>query len=532
MPRRLTDRSLPPGLSAISPDASLFDDLLETEKRLDWTMTRRRQEIYDTLSRSNGGIQTKRTLRIFMSHSVKNQAWQKGSSEDSAKAETAETTEGEKQEGEEPKTRLETGDGVPSWTFKVEGKLLHPDDMPKPKRWPTPQRRFSHLVRSLAIEMDRDPTVYADTNHVQWNADPRWANYNLLGAYPTAPASTEPAGSSTSPPTGATPLDGFTITRTGDVPIMLRITLNINHIPDRIKLSPQLASILGIQEDIKANILGAFWHYVKANGLQDKNDRKLIRLDDRLKSVFKYESLNFQDIQALLTAHMQPADPVILQYEIGTHRLDSAGQDMDMDDPSNPVKISSGGIGVNEDGQSAIKAFDVELDMDDLWMRMKAADTIMSMQPDPVQIGTGTPAPPSATFLAIQKADDEIKHNLQTLRSMRVRRDFFAALAAKPSSFIQNFVESQARDLEVILGNERAAEGGGAGGNAGGIRESDLTNSEFFQGDWAAEAVAVHEGMRMGAAVASMHHAQQAQNMQGMGGMGGMGPPGMQMGMR
>lgn len=94
-------------------------------------------------------------------------------------------------------------------------------------------------------------------------------------------------------------------------------------------------------------------------------------------------------------------------------------------------------------------------------------------------------------------------------------------------------MESQARDLEVILGNERAAEGGGAGGNTGGIRESDLANSEFFQGDWAPEAVAVHEGMRMGSAVAAMHHAaQQAQNMQGMAGMGGMGPPGMQMPMR
>jgi hypothetical protein len=103
-------------------------------------------------------------------------------------------------------------------------------------------------------------------------------------------------------------------------------------------------------------------------------------------------------------------------------------------------------------------------------------------------------------------------------------------LAAKPSTFIQNFVESQARDLEAILGNERAAEGGGAGGNSEGIRESDLANSEFFQGDWAPEAVAVHEGMRMGSAVAAMHHAaQQAQNMQGMG---GMGPPGMQMPMR
>lgn len=50
-PRRLTDRSLPYGLSSISPDANLFDELTEIEKRLDWTIARRRQEINDTLAR-------------------------------------------------------------------------------------------------------------------------------------------------------------------------------------------------------------------------------------------------------------------------------------------------------------------------------------------------------------------------------------------------------------------------------------------------------------------------------------------------
>ena len=71
---------------------------------------------------------------------------------------------------------------------------------------------------------------------------------------------------------------------------------------------------------------------------------------------------------------MQPADPLVLQYEIGTHCLDSVSADVDMEDSTNPAKPASAGTGVNTDGQSAIKAFDVELDMDDLWMRMKAAD--------------------------------------------------------------------------------------------------------------------------------------------------------------
>jgi hypothetical protein len=90
--------------------------------------------------------------------------------------------------------------------------------------------------------------------------------------------------------------------------------------------------------------------------------------------LLRYESLNFQDIQALLTAHMQPADPLVLQYELGTHCLESTGADVEMADSTTPAKPTPGGIGVKADGQSAVKAFDIELDMDDLWMRMKAAD--------------------------------------------------------------------------------------------------------------------------------------------------------------
>jgi hypothetical protein len=71
---------------------------------------------------------------------------------------------------------------------------------------------------------------------------------------------------------------------------------------------------------------------------------------------------------------MQPADPLILQYEVGTHCLEPTGVDVEMSDSTTPAKPTPGGIGVNADGQSAVKAFDVELDMDDLWMRMKAGD--------------------------------------------------------------------------------------------------------------------------------------------------------------
>lgn len=566
MPRRLTDRSLPPGLSSISPDATLFDELLEMEKKLDWTMTRRRQELTDSLHR--GSFLTRRTLRIYLSHTVNNQTWQKSSSGTENNEEKTE----EGAEGEEAKEGLESGQNVPSWTFKIEGKLLEPEHVPRPKHWPLPERKFSQMLKSLSIEMDRDPNVYADTNHVQWTPQQHWAVYSTYGFYPhlvaqqqsqataaasatgttgtdgnagtdsAAPASASNATPSTTPVNPAAPLDGFTLTRSGDAPTALRITLHVHHNPERFRLPPVLAQLLGIYEDTRGNICGAFWHYVKANGLQDKNDRKLIKLDDKLRAVFKYESLNFQDIITLLNMHLTPPDPIMLRYEIGTHCIDPAiSGDVEMSDSTGVAVPKPGGIGVDKDGKSGLTVYDVALDMDDLWMRAKAGEIIMSMQPDTA--GTAmAPASSTGQFNAILKADDEIKQRLQELRLLRMRRDFFTSLAENPSKFMKTFVESQARDLEVIYGNERAAEGGGSGGNAGlSVHESDLMRSDFFHEDWVYEGVGVYEALRMGNTVSQIHQAahQQANMNAGMGmpmgmqpgvpppmGMGMMGPPG------
>ena len=46
-----------------------------------------------------------------------------------------------------------------------------------------------------------------------------------------------------------------------------------------------LGAILDIKEESRTGVLGAFWNYVKVHGLQDKHDRKLIKLDARLHAV-------------------------------------------------------------------------------------------------------------------------------------------------------------------------------------------------------------------------------------------------------
>jgi SWI/SNF-related matrix-associated actin-dependent regulator of chromatin subfamily D len=144
------------------------------------------------------------------------------------------------------------------------------------------------MIKSLSIEMDRDPSVYPDTNHVQWIDRGNWGSYNAIGAY-VAGLNKQPGDSSTSGTENpAEGLNGFALTRHGDVPTRLRVSLHLNHNPERVKVNGQLAAIIGMYEDTRPNVLNAFWHYVKSNGLQDKNDRKLIKLDDRLRGVFKF----------------------------------------------------------------------------------------------------------------------------------------------------------------------------------------------------------------------------------------------------
>jgi len=90
------------------------------ERKLDWSMMRKKAEVQDTLARNPSVSiamlrllrltqfstmhQTARTLRVFVSHTVSEQAWQTG--------------------GNAPEINVETGQGAPAWSLKIEGRLL------------------------------------------------------------------------------------------------------------------------------------------------------------------------------------------------------------------------------------------------------------------------------------------------------------------------------------------------------------------------------------------------------------------------
>jgi SWI/SNF-related matrix-associated actin-dependent regulator of chromatin subfamily D len=47
------DKSLPPSLARTFEDYKLYDELTRAERKLDWTVARKRAELQDSLSRSH-----------------------------------------------------------------------------------------------------------------------------------------------------------------------------------------------------------------------------------------------------------------------------------------------------------------------------------------------------------------------------------------------------------------------------------------------------------------------------------------------
>lgn len=63
------------------------------------------------------------------------------------------------------------------------------------------------------------------------------------------------------------------------------IKLVRDEVPDRFRLSGQLADLLDTKEDTRAGIVMGIWEYVRINGLQDPEERRTINCDMALRNV-------------------------------------------------------------------------------------------------------------------------------------------------------------------------------------------------------------------------------------------------------
>lgn len=435
--RKPTDKTIPEGVEdvIIGEGVQQYKSLQELEKKMDAAMVRKRLDIQDSISRT---VKRYRTLRIWISNTVEDQPWQKV--------------------GEHNGTGGATNPGSGRYKVKIEGRLLDDDSDPtvpaddsddendgddaqkdgdamdedgpkeeksKKSRLPKrPRQRFSHFFKSITIDFDKTPTAKPEDI-----APITWTKPQL------------PPNATSLPPNAD--FDSLQFSRPSQENLNITVSLVRDETPERYKLSKELAEVLDVEEETRSGIVLGIWDYIRTMGLQEDEEKRQVRCDDRLRAVrgfllltflftdtncfpqiFGREQMFFPQIPDAIGAHTTPLDPIKLPYTIR----------VDQDFHRNPTPT----------------IYDIRVAVDDP-LRQK----MIALTSNPQY---------AASIRQISLLDDQLALIIQALMHSKARHSFYTALSKDPANFIRRWLNSQRRDLETILGE--ATRGGGEDGNA------------------------------------------------------------------
>ncbi|KAI8346185.1 hypothetical protein BD560DRAFT_338673, partial [Blakeslea trispora] len=290
--KRPTDKNIPASIDSFVPESKLYAELVDFETKLDATIMRKRLDIQEALGKPT---KIRRTLRLFISNTASNHI------------------------GPEDETFDLNHGNVPTWTLKIEGQLLNPEQNDT-KEEQTP--KLTSFFRSIGIELERDLNMYPEGNTIEWHKQPNQADFDVIQ-----------------------------IKRKGDMDVKAKIALYLDHNPQKFKLSPLLADLLDVKVETKPQIVMGIWNYCKYHKLQDAEDKRLIRCDPRLAQIFGYPQLHFSQLPELILQHLSRPDPILIDYTI---RVDQ------------PFHASH-------------KAYDIEVELDSI-VRQKMMQIVSSTQ--------------------------------------------------------------------------------------------------------------------------------------------------------
>jgi chromatin remodeling complex protein RSC6 len=68
--------------------------------------------------------------------------------------------------------------------------------------------------------------------------------------------------------------------------------------------SASLAAVVGDKPLPRTEVTKKLWAYIKKNSLQDKKNRRVINADDKLRPIFKKDSVNMFEMTKLVNKHL------------------------------------------------------------------------------------------------------------------------------------------------------------------------------------------------------------------------------------
>ncbi|KAI1293367.1 hypothetical protein F5Y03DRAFT_374052 [Xylaria venustula] len=412
--RKPTDKNLPEGIDdcIVGDVAQRYRDQRDFERRLDATMTRKRLDIVDAVTRS---VKRWKTLRIWISNTAEDQIWQGN--------------------GLNVDTFDFSSNLEPTYRVKIEARLLDDDDDidndnnsedtktgaddpdkmeedgpadTKSKTAKPPRYRFSHFFKALNV--DFPPSQGGAEQSVEWKKPER------VGGSPNLPAAAD--------------FDELTFKRNGDENLNITINLVRHEEPERYALSPVLEDIVDMREATRQEIVMGVWEYIKMMGLQEDEEKRNFRCDELLRNAFGIETGAIPKLADYISQHLRPLPPVQLPYTI---RLDEQ---------------------FHKDPQPTV--YDVRVAVDDPLREQMSAFL--------------NNAGYAGMLKEVASLDEKLAIIIQAVHVSKAKHDFLTSLSEDPATFVRNWLSSQKRDLEVILGE--AVRGGG----------EDATGDEWRKG--------------------------------------------------
>jgi SWI/SNF-related matrix-associated actin-dependent regulator of chromatin subfamily D len=420
--RKPTDLNMPDGLEDIPVVGDLvrqYNQLRDAEKRLDAIMQRKRLELQDTFSRNN---KRQKIMRFWISNTCSGQPWQQSGDGDG--------------DGDEQGFTFDSVES-PTYHVRVQGRLLEykeddltyssSEDEDDEAEMALPPQARKRKPKTL-VKATYDMTHYIKGFNVEFEDAPADFNDPNKTVVWKKPANH----------TDADDTHVIQFRRKADENTNVTICLTRDEQPERFRLSRALADTLDMDEADRAEVVMGLWEYVKAVGLSEDDDRRSIRCDDNLRQIFGSDSFYFPQVPERIIPHLHPLPQVRLPYTI---RVDEE---------------------FHKDPQDTI--YDVEFHVEDP-LRALITKTLNSEKNQ-------------QRMREIADIDDKLAVLVQKVHHHKARHAFFGAFAKDPLNFINKWIDSQKKDLSVILAE---------------AERGDVAGLEFADGGegsvWASEVV-------------------------------------------
>ncbi|KAH8422836.1 SWIB/MDM2 domain-containing protein [Aspergillus melleus] len=408
--RKPTDKNIPDGIEdvIVGEGVQQYKSLRDLEKRLDAAIVRKRLDIQDSISKT---VKKYRTMRIWISNTVESQPWQDASGQNGSAPGSNPGSgrykvriEGRLLDDNSDPTAAEDSDDEGA-ADESNGDSMEQDSSEAKKSGAKQQKqRFSHFFKTISVDFDKASTVNPEeVKPVSW----------VKPQLPPNAASLPPSAD----------FDSLQFSRASQENLNITISLVHDEVPERYKLSKELAEVLDVEEETRSGIVLGIWDYIRAMGLQEDEEKRLVRCDHRLRAIFGRDQMFFPQIPESIGPHTSPIDPVKLPYTI---RVDEEFH-------KNPTAT----------------VYDIQVAVEDP-LRAKMLALTKNHQY-------------SMAMQKITSLDDQVALIVQTLTHSRARHSFYTALSKDPVNFVRRWINSQRRDLETILGE--ATRGGGEDGS-------------------------------------------------------------------